>query len=73
MEAISSLQNCGWRRQPPDVEGSCEYIEWAVANSQQRVVLQLQVLAMGKQFLSIKKVMTYYTGLCNWLALVNTV
>ena len=32
----------GW---PPDMEGSCEYIEWAVAKSQQGVVLQFGGLA----------------------------
>jgi hypothetical protein len=27
---------------PPDMEGRCEYIKWAVANNRQGVVLQLE-------------------------------
>jgi hypothetical protein len=26
--------DCGWTIQPPDMEGSCKYIEQAVADSQ---------------------------------------
>jgi hypothetical protein len=33
---------CGWRRRPPGMEGSCEYIEYAIADSQQGMVLQLE-------------------------------
>jgi len=25
--------DCKWRKQPPDMEGSCKYIEYAVADS----------------------------------------
>jgi hypothetical protein len=35
--AASSV--CGWRKWPPDMEGSCEYTEKAVADSRQGVVL----------------------------------
>jgi hypothetical protein len=38
---------CGWRRRPPDTEGSCEYIEQAVADRRQGVVLQLRGGASG--------------------------
>jgi len=31
----------GWRRWSPDMEASCEYIEYAVMESRQGVVLQL--------------------------------
>jgi len=31
----------GWRRQPPDMEGSCKYIEEAVVDSSHGVILQL--------------------------------
>jgi len=30
---------CGWRRWHPYTEGSCKYIEWAVAGSRQWVIL----------------------------------
>jgi len=30
----------GWRRQPPDMEGNCEYIQQAVADSRQGVILE---------------------------------
>jgi len=33
--------DCGWRRRPPDMKDSCKYIEWAVADSRQGLVLQL--------------------------------
>jgi hypothetical protein len=36
-----------WRRRLPDMEGSCEYIEKAVADSRQGVVLQLGGLNVG--------------------------
>jgi hypothetical protein len=39
-DGVSS--GCGWRRQPPDMEGSCEYID-----SRQGVVLQLEVWMKG--------------------------
>jgi len=29
---------CGWKRQPPDMEGSCKYIEYEVMNSQEGVL-----------------------------------
>jgi len=32
---------CGWRRWPPGMEGSCEYVEQAVGDSWQGTVLQL--------------------------------
>jgi len=32
---------CRWRIQPPDMKGSCEYIERAVIDSQQGAVLSL--------------------------------
>jgi hypothetical protein len=32
--------DCEWKRGHPDMEGSCEYIEWAVADSRHVVVLQ---------------------------------
>jgi len=38
---------CQWRRQSPDMEGSCKYIECAVTGSWQRVVLQLGSWARG--------------------------
>jgi len=28
---------CGWRRRPPHMERTCEYIEWEVADSRQGV------------------------------------
>ena len=28
---------CGWRRRPPDTEGSCDYIEQGVADNRQGV------------------------------------
>jgi hypothetical protein len=31
---------CGWRRRPPNMDGSCEYIWKSVANSREGVVLQ---------------------------------
>jgi hypothetical protein len=34
---------CGWRRRSPDMESGCEYIEQAVANSPDGMVLQLGV------------------------------
>jgi hypothetical protein len=36
----------GWKRWLPDMEGSCEYIEQAVANSRNRVVLQLYLFGL---------------------------
>jgi len=33
----------GWRRRPPDTEGSWQYNEWAVADIRRGVVLQLEV------------------------------
>jgi len=36
----SMCSSCGWRRWPPDMEGSCKYIEKAVMDGQQGVVLQ---------------------------------
>jgi hypothetical protein len=41
--------------QPADMEGSCEYIERAVADSRQRVVLQLEGWARCKQLITVKK------------------
>jgi len=42
---LSSLHGassgCGCKKQPLDMEGSCEYVDSTVANSRQRVVLQL--------------------------------
>jgi hypothetical protein len=38
---------CGWRRRPPETESSCEYIEYAVADSRHGVVLQLGDWARG--------------------------
>jgi hypothetical protein len=38
---------CGWRRRPPDTEDSCEYIEQAVVDNRQGVVLQLEGSARG--------------------------
>jgi hypothetical protein len=32
---------CKWSKRPPDMEGSCQYIEYAVAESKQGMVLQL--------------------------------
>jgi hypothetical protein len=34
----------GWRSRPSDIEGSCEYIEYAIVpDSQQNVVSQMEV------------------------------
>jgi hypothetical protein len=41
-------------RSPPSMEGSCEYIEAAVADSRQGVVLQLGGWAWGRQLLTVK-------------------
>jgi hypothetical protein len=41
---------CGWRRWPPDMKGSCNYIEEAVMDSRQEVVLKLGGLAWAKNF-----------------------
>jgi hypothetical protein len=38
---------CGWRKRPPDMVGSYEYIKQAVADSRQGVVLQLRGLDVG--------------------------
>jgi hypothetical protein len=38
---IATSKKCGSRRRPPDMEGSCGYIELAVADSRQGVALQL--------------------------------
>jgi len=38
---------CRWRRRPPDMEGICKYIEEAVVESLQGVVLQLGGWAKG--------------------------
>jgi hypothetical protein len=38
---------CKWRKHPPDMEGSCEYIESAVADTRQGVALQLGGWAWG--------------------------
>jgi hypothetical protein len=38
-----------WGRRPPDIEGSCEYIEQAVCDSQQWVVLQFYGLGVGPE------------------------
>ena len=32
---------CGWRAWPPDVQGSCEYMEQVVADSRHGVVLHV--------------------------------
>jgi hypothetical protein len=42
----------GWRRQPPDMEGSCEYIEKTVADSRQGVVLQIGGRALKKELVT---------------------
>jgi hypothetical protein len=39
LRCVSS--GCGWRRRPPDVEGNCKCITYAVSDSRQWVVLQL--------------------------------
>ena len=36
---------CRWGSRPPDMEVSCEYIEYAVVDSRPEVVLQLGGLA----------------------------
>jgi hypothetical protein len=38
---------CGWRRRPPVMEGSCENIEEAVADSRQGAVVELRGWAWG--------------------------
>jgi len=45
---------CGWRRWPPDVEGSCIYTQKVIMDSQQGVVLQLGGWTRGQQLLIIK-------------------
>jgi len=45
---------CGCRRRPPDTEGSCENIEYVVAESRQVVVLQLWGWAVGYTLLAVK-------------------
>jgi hypothetical protein len=48
----------GWRRRPPDMVGSCEYIEEAVADSRQGVVLQLGSSAWRCQLTIKSKLVT---------------
>jgi hypothetical protein len=38
---LGSSSGCGWRRWPPDMEGSCEYTEKAFRGSQQGVELHM--------------------------------
>jgi hypothetical protein len=42
----SASSGCRWKKQPPAVEGSFEYIQRTVTDKQQRVALQLG-LGMG--------------------------
>jgi hypothetical protein len=58
----------GWRKRPPDMEGSYEYIEWADTNSRQRVFLQLGGWARSWQLLTgIDQLVTKcYTGTRTW-------
>jgi len=37
----TSSFGCGWRTPNPDLEGSCEYIEYAATDSREGVVAQL--------------------------------
>jgi hypothetical protein len=31
--SLGASSGCGWRSQPPDIEGGCEYIQWAVSTN----------------------------------------
>jgi len=59
---------CGWSRQHTDMKGSCKYIRLAVADSWQRMVLQLGGWAKGWQLLTIRyqPVMKCCTGSQTW-------
>jgi hypothetical protein len=50
----SVSSDCGWRRRPPDIEGSCEYIEEATSNSRRGVVIQSEGRTRGLQVLIVK-------------------
>jgi hypothetical protein len=45
---------------PPGAEGSCEYIEQAIADSRQGLVLHLVGWAWGRQPLTVKFIVTKY-------------
>jgi hypothetical protein len=46
---------------PPDMEGNCEYIEWAVADSRQGLVLQLRGLGEALKTFRRKNLRCYET------------